>query len=130
MPTKREEVEKNKNTSKGVKKEQVKTPKEDVNEKSMVDEAAKKDEETSESLANKLLKEEVEKNKKLEDQLKEAAIVQVQENKVKLVKVKFIENHTYNRGVEKIFAKVGDITQVEPHLANKFVQRKLAYILG
>lgn len=80
--------------------------------------------------SNEALKEEVQKKEKLEQQMKQTAVAQVQENKVKLVKVKFIENHVYNRGSEKINARVGDVKEVEPHLANKFVQRKLAYILG
>ena len=80
--------------------------------------------------SNQALKDEVEKKETLDKQLKEVAVAQVQDKKVTLVKVKFIENHIFNRGIEKHTCKIGDIAEVEPHLANKFVQRRIAYILG
>lgn len=80
--------------------------------------------------SNQALKEQVEQKETLEKQLKNVAVAQVQDKKVTLVKVKFIKNHIFNRGIEKHSCKVGDIAEVEPHLANKFVQRQLAYILG
>ena len=71
----------------------------------------------------------VEKPKVVETKKVEVAVIQ-EKPKAKLVKVRFIENHTFNKGINKLKCKKGDIEEVEPHLANKFVGRKIAYILG
>lgn len=49
---------------------------------------------------------------------------------VKRVKVKFLKNHDFNIGTEKISAKKDDIKMVEMHIANKLLGRQIAYILG
>lgn len=80
--------------------------------------------------ANDQLKDELKEKETLEEQLKTPVVATMVDKKTKLVKVKFLENHTFNKGIQKIVAKKGDIHQVEPHLANKFLSRKIAYILG
>lgn len=50
-------------------------------------------------------------------------------NKPNLVRVRFIKAHTFNKGTEIKKMLKGDIEMVEPHLANKFVSRNIAYIL-
>jgi len=97
----------------------------EAKEKAEAEAKAKADEE-----ANEKLKKEIEEQEKLKKEMSKTVVAEKQEKSVKLVKVKFIENHTFNKGVEKIFAKKGDTEEVEPHLANKFVSRKIAYILG
>lgn len=59
-----------------------------------------------------------------------AKLAMVQEtNKPNLVRVRFIKAHTFNKGTEIKKMLKGDIEMVEPHLANKFVSRNIAYIL-
>lgn len=129
--------------------EVTKTPGvEDLGDAPESDETDKGNNEETVQVENKGAKESTEKSKaKVEENWEEAntakadkapvvevsplqAKVEVTQKEPKLVKVKFIENHTFNKGIEKINAKVGQTLNVETHLANKFVSRKIAYIVG
>ena len=72
---------------------------------------------------------EVAKKAEKADKVEDAPLVTVNEPTVKLVKVRFIKNHTFNKGTERIARVRGDIEHVESHLANKLVSRNIAYIL-
>lgn len=82
--------------------------------------------------ANAKLKAEQEKKEKMAEQNKisEEKTAELAEKKVRTVKVKFIEDHTFQVGTDQTKAKKGDVISVEIHTANKFVSRKIAYILG
>ena len=89
-------------------------------------------------------KEEVEDNKKVVEEIiqedakeeviqteaKEEDVAEEVNKKVKLYKVKFLENHEFSVGITKHNAKKGEVVQVELHLANLFASRKIAYMLG
>lgn len=81
--------------------------------------------------ANEKLKKAIEERDALQEQLKQKVeVAQVQKSGVKLVKVRFIKKHTFNIGINKVVAEENSVHSVEPHLANKFVARRIAYILG
>ena len=60
----------------------------------------------------------------------DASLAKAVEKKVKLIRVKFLEKHSFNMGIQKYNASVGQVLEVEPHLANKLLSRKIAYILS
>ena len=85
--------------------------------------------ETKEVEAPKQKAEPVKEVAKKAEKVEDAPLVTVNEPTVKLVKVRFIKNHTFNKGTERIARVRGDIEHVESHLANKLVSRNIAYIL-
>jgi hypothetical protein len=50
-------------------------------------------------------------------------------NGARMVRVRFVKDHTFNIGTETFSYKAGDTAKVELHLANLFSQRNIAYIL-
>lgn len=71
----------------------------------------------------------VEAAKVKEQQAKEAPSVRMADKASYTVRVKFLEAHQMTVGQETFVQKVGDIIQVEPHIANRLVARKIAYII-
>jgi len=62
--------------------------------------------------------------------VKPIVVAEATEKKIKKVKVKFLENHELTAGSEKHTFKKGATVEIEPHLANKLLERKIAYIVG
>lgn len=60
----------------------------------------------------------------------DVAVAITENKKPKLVKVKFLKDHSFNVGTEKVNARKDDIKMVEMHIANKLLSRQIAYILG
>ena len=54
----------------------------------------------------------------------------VEKKEVKLYKVKFVKNHEFNLGLNKVSAKKDETKFVELHIANKLTQRNIAVIIG
>ncbi len=63
-------------------------------------------------------------------EIERADTVIVEDGKPIMVKVKFIKAHDFNVGPKKYSARKDDRLLVEMHLANKFVSRQIAYIVG
>lgn len=92
-----------------------------------------------ENLTNAKTQEQPKEQPKKEEDIPQASVANLVETEkvatakkpeVKKVKVKFLKNHDFNVGTEKISAKKDDIKMVEMHTANKLLGRQIAYILG
>jgi hypothetical protein len=61
--------------------------------------------------------------------VKVAAVTEAK-SKPRLVKVKFIKAHEFAQGTEKFNYAKDETASIEPHIANKLVERGIAFVMG